>query len=103
MSERKETCRRSGDRTSSSAGAAPALGRGAAGRAAGGPRPAGPRPGEAVLGTSVGGEAVVGRLAEDHEPDSEGSTQPGAARSPRAERKHTVAVRQEKGHREELV
>lgn len=46
---------------------------------------------------------MVGRLAEDHEPDSEGSTQPGAARSPRAERKHTVAVRQEKEHREEGV
>ena len=46
---------------------------------------------------------MAGRLAEDHEPDSEGSTQQGAARSPRAEGKHTMAMRQEKGHREELV
>ncbi|KAB0368080.1 protein DDC8 homolog [Muntiacus reevesi] len=44
-----------------------------------------------------------GERAEDHEPDSEGSAQRGAARLPRAKGKHRVAVREEKGRKEELA
>ena len=44
-----------------------------------------------------------GERAEDHEPDSEGSAQRGAARLPRAKGKHRVAAREEKGRREELA
>lgn len=44
-----------------------------------------------------------GELAVDHEPDSEGLAQRGAARSPRAKGKHRAAAREEKGRREELA
>lgn len=44
-----------------------------------------------------------GERAEDHEPNSEGSAQRGAARLPRAKGKHRVAAREEKGRREELA
>ncbi|XP_052513568.1 protein DDC8 homolog [Budorcas taxicolor] len=44
-----------------------------------------------------------GERAEDHEPDSEGSAQRGAARLPRARGKHRVAAQEEKGRREELA
>lgn len=44
-----------------------------------------------------------GERAEDHEPDSKGSAQRGAARLPRARGKHRVAAQEEKGRREELA
>ena len=44
-----------------------------------------------------------GERAKDHEPDSEGSAQRGAARLHRAKGKHRVAMREEKGRKEELA